>query len=93
MKRRVKRVTKGLAPLTARSTPQAVHPNLIKWLAVFCVLDCVGAVTLPSSPPPKFEAGAVPPPCVHGVMPDSYMVTLRSPGGLHTTEDRQLSVA
>ena len=59
MKRRVKRVTKGLAPLTAWSTPQAVHPNLIKWLAVFCVLDCAGAATLPSSPPPKFDADAV----------------------------------
>ena len=89
----MKRVTEGLAPLTAWSTPQAVRPNLIKWLAVFCVLDFVGAATLPSSPPPKFDAGAVPPPCVHGVVPDSYMVTLRSPGGLHTKEDRQLSVA
>ena len=55
----MKRVTVGLAPLTAWSTPQAVRPNLIKWLAVFCVLDCVGAATLPSSPPPKFDADAV----------------------------------
>ena len=51
----MKRVTEGLAPLTAWSTPQAFRPNLIKWLAVFCVLDCAGAATLPSSPPPNLD--------------------------------------
>ena len=76
MKCRVKRVTKGLAPLTARSTPQAVHPNLIKWLAVFCVLDCVGAVTLPSSPPPKFDADAVPDPSCNTVCSPHVLATL-----------------
>ena len=31
------------------STPQAVRPSLFKWLAAFCVLDCVGAATSPAS--------------------------------------------
>ena len=41
---------------------------LLKWLAAFCVLDNVlGAATLPSSPPPKFDADAVPDPSCNTV--------------------------
>ena len=29
--------------------PQALRPNLFKWLAAFCVLDCVGAATSPAT--------------------------------------------
>lgn len=29
--------------------PQAVPPNLLKWLAAVCVLDCVGAATSPAA--------------------------------------------
>eukprot|EP00964_Phaeocystis_antarctica_P092300 scaffold59348_cov69-Phaeocystis_antarctica.AAC.1 len=38
------------------SAPQVTRPRLIKWLAAFCVLECVGAATSPSSPAPKFGA-------------------------------------
>ena len=72
----MKRVTEGLAPLTAWSTPQAVHPNLIKWLAVFCVLEYVGAATLPSSPPPKFDADAVSNPSYDTVCSPHVLATL-----------------
>ena len=36
-----------------------IRPRLIKWLAPFCVLECVGAATSPSSPAPKFGAAIV----------------------------------
>ena len=51
----VKRVTKP-TPLTAWSAPQVIRPRLFKYLAAFCMLDCVCAATLPSSSTPKFEA-------------------------------------
>ena len=41
-----------LAPLTAWSAPQVIRPRLLKYLAAFCMLDCVCAATLPASPPP-----------------------------------------
>ena len=41
------------------SAPQVVRPRLIKWLAAFCVLECVGAATSPSSPAPKFGAAMI----------------------------------
>ena len=30
-------------------------PRLLKWLVAFCVLECVGAATLPTSPAPELE--------------------------------------
>eukprot|EP00964_Phaeocystis_antarctica_P156542 scaffold126255_cov21-Phaeocystis_antarctica.AAC.1 len=59
------------ASLTRGRRQQAVRPNLIKWLAVFCVMDCVGATTLPSSPPPKF-ADAVSNPSYNTVCSPRY---------------------
>eukprot|EP00964_Phaeocystis_antarctica_P093415 scaffold60261_cov97-Phaeocystis_antarctica.AAC.2 len=35
---------------------QVIRPRLLKYLAAFCMLDCVRAATLPSAPAPKFEA-------------------------------------
>ena len=35
---------------------QVIRPRLLKYLAAFCMLDCVCAATLPSAPAPKFEA-------------------------------------
>ena len=58
------------------ATLQAVRPNLIKWLAVFYVLDCVGAANLPSSPPPKFDADAVPDPSWNTVCSPHVLATL-----------------
>ena len=43
-------------PLTAWSAPQVLRPTgLFKWLAAFCVLECVGAATLPTSPAPELD--------------------------------------
>ena len=42
---------------------------------------------------PAGTAGVVINRCADGAVPHEYMVTLRSPGGLHTKDDRQLSVA
>ena len=39
--------------------PQVIPPRLIKWLAAFCVLKCVGAATSPSSPAPEFSAATI----------------------------------
>ena len=53
-------------------------------------------VPMPPPPPPspKKDGSPPPPPCADGVVPDEYIVTLRSkPGVLHTKKDRQLSVA
>ena len=46
------------APIYYRtwSAPQVIRPGLIKWLAAFCVLECVGAAT---SPAPKFGAAMI----------------------------------
>ena len=36
-----------------------IRPHLIKWIAAICVLECVGAATLPSSPAPEFGAATI----------------------------------
>eukprot|EP00964_Phaeocystis_antarctica_P060776 scaffold36267_cov58-Phaeocystis_antarctica.AAC.1 len=41
------------------SAPQVIRPRLTKWLAAFCMLECVGAATSPSSPAPKFGAATI----------------------------------
>eukprot|EP00964_Phaeocystis_antarctica_P141349 scaffold106372_cov69-Phaeocystis_antarctica.AAC.2 len=41
------------------SAPQVVRPRVIKWLAAFCVLECISAATSPSSPAPKFGAAMI----------------------------------
>ena len=40
---------------------QMIRPRLLKYIAAFCMLDCVWAATLPSSPAPKFEADVLSP--------------------------------
>ena len=51
-----------LAPSSRLSTPviaawpQVFRPRLLKWFAAFCVLECVGAATLPSPFALKFDA-------------------------------------
>ena len=58
------------------------------------VVSHPAVASLPLPPSPEKGDSPPPPPCADGVVPDSYMVTLRSkPGDLHTKKDRQLSVA
>ena len=40
---------------------QVIQPRLLKYIAAFCMLDCVWAATLPSSPASKFEADVLSP--------------------------------
>ena len=48
-----------LTPLALSARPQVIRHRLLKYLAAFCVLDCVGAATLPFSPAPKFGAATI----------------------------------
>ena len=64
------------APQKATLTKFTGAP-LLKWLAAFCVLDNVlGAATLPSSPPPKFDADAVLDPSCNTVCSPHVLATL-----------------
>ena len=42
-----------------QTAPQVIRPHLIKWIAAFCVLECVGAATLPSLPASELGAATI----------------------------------
>ena len=46
----------GALQLYGKRSHQINGTHLLKCLAAFCMLDSVGAATLPSSPPPKSDA-------------------------------------